>query len=373
MSTVTKRKARVIAFYLPQFHPIPENDRWWGKGFTEWTNLAKAKPLFRGHEQPLQPGELGFYDLRVAETRAAQADLARTYGVEAFCYYHYWFGDGRRLLERPFEEVLASGEPDFPFCLCWANQTWSGIWHGEPKRTLIEQIYPGIADEEAHFRLLLRAFRDPRYLRVDGQPLFVIYEPYAIPDLAAMIDRWQVAARANGLPGLHMVLHQHDFSPSQHDAGLFAGYVMPRLRSTDHPVHWTSLRNRIKRQIHRWLGHPTVIDYGEAMDFMLAEPTPDDPLLNYPCVVPNWDNTARSGRRGLVLLDSTPDKFRKVLRAAIERISNRPAQQRLVFVKSWNEWAEGNFVEPDAKYGRAFLEVIDEETRLGRVETTVSP
>ena len=359
------RKARVIAFYLPQYHPIPENDRWWGKGFTEWTNVAKAKPLFRGHEQPVLPGELGFYDLRVPETREAQASLAAEYGIEAFCYYHYWFGDGRRLLERPFDEVLASGKPDFPFCLCWANQTWSGIWHGEPKRTLIEQTYPGLADHDAHFALLLRAFRDPRYLRVDGKPLFMIYEPYGIPDLAALLERWQRAALASGLPGLHVVLHQHDYAPSQHDPALFAGYLMPRIRSTDHPVHWRSLKNRLERQFHQRLGHPTVLDYAEVMNYMITEPRPNERLLHYPCVLPNWDNTPRSSSRGLVLRDSDPEKFRMPMRAAIAEVRSRPEQERIVFLKSWNEWAEGNFVEPDAKFGRRWLEVVDEETSTG--------
>ncbi len=357
------RKARVIAFYLPQYHPIPENDRWWGKGFTEWTNVAKAKPMFRGHEQPVLPGEFGFYDLRVPETRDAQAALAAEYGIEAFCYYHYWFGDGRRLLERPFEEVLASGRPDLPFCLCWANQTWSGIWHGEPKRTLIEQTYPGPADHDAHFAVLLRAFLDPRHLRVDGKPVFVIYEPYAIPDLAAVLERWQGAARANGLPGLHVVLHQHDYAPSQHDPALFAGYLMPRIRSTDHPVHWRSLGNRIRRQFHRRMGHPTVLDYAEVMEYTLNEPRTNERLPHYPCVLPNWDNTPRSRARGLVLQGADPEKFRKPLRAAVTEVQSRPEQERLVFLKSWNEWAEGNFVEPDAKFGRRWLEVLDEETR----------
>src|SRR5688572_208375 len=162
---------RTIAFYLPQFHPTPENDEWWGKGFTEWTNTAKAKPMFRGHYQPHVPADLGFYDLRVPETRAAQAALARAYGVEAFCYYHYWFA-GCRILEHPFNNVLASGEPYFPFCLCCSNQTWTGIWHGEPNRVLIEQTYPGEHDHKTHFGYLLQAFRDPRYVRVDGKPLF---------------------------------------------------------------------------------------------------------------------------------------------------------------------------------------------------------
>ena len=169
--------AHLIALYLPQFHPIPENDEWWGRGFTEWTNVAKAKPLFRGHRQPHLPTDLGFYDLRLPEVREAQAEMARNAGVGAFCYWHYWFGNGRRIIERPFEEVRDNGKPDFPFCLAWANQSWTGIWYGNPKRTLMKQEYFGRVDEEAHFRWAQKAFEDPRYFKVEGKPMFTIFEP----------------------------------------------------------------------------------------------------------------------------------------------------------------------------------------------------
>jgi lipopolysaccharide biosynthesis protein len=176
---------------LPQYHPIAENDEWWGKGFTEWTNVTKALPLYRGHAQPNLPADLGFYDLRVPEARAAQAAMAKTYGVDVFCYYHYWFGNGRRLLERPFEDMLACGEPDFPYMLCWANQTWSGAWHGLDNEVLIEQVYPGEEDERAHFDCLLRAFKDPRYLRVEDKPVFMVYQPEDLPDSRAFTERWR--------------------------------------------------------------------------------------------------------------------------------------------------------------------------------------
>ena len=213
----TALRARAIALYLPQFHPIPENDEWWGKGFTEWTNTAKAKPMFRGHYQPHIPADLGFYDLRVPETREAQAALARQYGIEGFCYYHYWFA-GRRILERPFNEVLHSGAPDFPFCLCWANATWSGIWYGEPKRVLIEQTYPGRADHEAHFQTLLPAFKDPRYIRVDDKPVFLIFQPFDLPDAAATLALWRAMAADAGLSGLHIggMSLSHHWSPRAH-------------------------------------------------------------------------------------------------------------------------------------------------------------
>ena len=196
------RRARLIAFNLPQFHPTPENDAWWGKGFTEWTNVAKARPLYPGHYQPHIPADLGFYDLRLPEARAAQAELAREYGIEGFCYYHYWFG-GRRMLERPVNEILASGEPEFPFCLCWANHSWSTVWQGTAD-SLIEQTYPGWDDHAAHFDWLLNAFRDPRYIRVNGKPLFVIYKPDDIPNVREVTSFWRESAIKAGLPGLHL-------------------------------------------------------------------------------------------------------------------------------------------------------------------------
>ena len=195
---MTRNKARVIALYLPQFHPIPENDEWWGKGFTEWTNTAKAKPLFRGHIQPHLPADLGFYDLRAPETRMAQAEMAREHGIEGFSYWHYWFA-GKRLLERPFNEVLQSGEPDFPFCLGWANETWTGIWHGSPGRVLIEQTYPGIEDYKRHFQVVLEAFEDPRYMTVDGKPIFMIYMPKKLPNPREFTDCWRELADKAGL------------------------------------------------------------------------------------------------------------------------------------------------------------------------------
>lgn len=196
-------KARLLALYLPQFHPIPENDLWWGKGFTEWTNVGKARRYFRNHYQPRVPADLGYYDLRVAETRQAQADMAREYGVEGFVYWHYWFGNGKRLLERPFNEVLASGEPDFPFALAWANESWRGFAHGITNRNmLIEQLYGGVEDYTAHFRAVLPAFRDHRYITVDGKPLFMIYKPLADPEVKVFIATWRELAEKNGLPGI---------------------------------------------------------------------------------------------------------------------------------------------------------------------------
>ncbi|HEX8950169.1 MAG TPA: glycoside hydrolase family 99-like domain-containing protein [Dissulfurispiraceae bacterium] len=348
--------ARLIAYYLPQFHPIPENDEWWGKGFTEWTNTAKAKPLFPGHYQPHIPTDLGFYDLRVPEARAAQAELARTYGIEAFCYYHYWFA-GRRLLERPFNEVLKSGEPDFPFCLCWANETWTGRWHGNPGRILIEQTYPGTKDDINHFYCLLDAFADRRYMRVDGRPVFIVYNPDQLPNPRKTTDCWRELASRAGLKGLYLIgAANKPWSASKN------GFDAATTRKMFHRKALGEMKGlrKVKRLIRKFQGYPVdIYSYKKILPhlFMAEASMPDV----HPCVIPNWDNTPRCGMEGLAFYGSTPELFRKHLRATLEQVSLKPFEKRLVFVKSWNEWAEGNHLEPDLKFGKAYLEIIREE------------
>jgi hypothetical protein len=369
--------ARLIALYLPQFHPIPENDGWWGKGFTEWTNVAKAKPLFKGHYQPRLPADLGFYDLRVPEVREAQAELARNAGIEGFCYYHYWFG-GKRLLDRPFNEVVASGKPDFPFCLCWANQTWTGVWHGAPGRILIEQTYPGPEDWRKHFFALRNAFLDQRYLRVDGRPIFVIFRPAELPGVTKFIQEWQDLAVRAGLPGLHFVAHLfHDESTWDYRSRGFDSCVVVSTRK----VFGMSVREMFPRatgdargELSEWLWRrrrsllgqfSNVRLYRHALPYLL-EGCSEQPGF-YPCVTPNWDNTPRSGVRGIVLHEATPELFRTHLRNALALVQHRPMNQRLVFIKSWNEWAEGNYLEPDQKFGRDYLKVVHEEVSTSQL------
>lgn len=353
---MTTAKARAIAFYLPQFHPTPENDEWWGTGFTEWTNTAKAKPMFRGHYQPHVPADLGFYDLRVPEVRRQQAEMARRFGIEGFCYYHYWFA-GRRILERPFDEVLSSGEPDFPFCLCWANATWSGIWHGAPDRVLIQQTYPGIDDHERHFRSLLPAFRDPRYMRVDGVPVFLVFEPHEVPEPRAFIDRWKQMAVEAGLGGIYIVGYEMTVGGTEliamgYDAVVKSPPIKRRrwVGARVDPKVW--LRNRLDVLLK--LPHVTEFrDWAGA-----ARARRVDDYVCYPCVVHAWDNTPRSGVNGYVLRNPSPELYRSLLQSGIDSVAHLEPQQRLVFLKSWNEWAEGNHLEPDLRDGTAYLQAV---------------
>lgn len=355
---MNKEHLRLIAYYLPQFHPIPENDRWWGKGFTEWTNTAKAKPMFKGHYQPHVPADLGFYDLRLPESRLAQAEMASRYGIEGFCYYHYWFS-GKQIIERPFNEVLSSGSPDFPFCLCWANQTWSGIWHGEPKRVLIEQAYPGRDDHINHFTYLLKAFSDERYILIDGKPLFMVFRPFDIPDVRKMTDLWRELALKSGLKGLYLIglgANQTNWDPlvDGFDAMATSGLPAPRpWVSRRKPLKW------LKRQLDITLGKPTVYSYEKLIEYFLPKLRRD--IVNYPTIIPNWDNTPRSGVNGIVLNGSTPELFRKHVVNAINYASQLKSDSKIIFIKSWNEWAEGNHLEPDLRYGTRYLEVLNEE------------
>jgi len=363
-------RARLIAFYLPQYHPIPENDKWWGKGFTEWTNVAKATPMFSGHYQPRIPADLGFYDLRVPEVRMAQAEMAREYGIEGFCYWHYWFA-GKRLLERPFAEVQKSGEPKFPFCLAWANQSWTGIWHGAPDRILMEQTYPGIQDYKTHFYELLDSFTDERYIKIDGKPVFVVYIPKRLPEPKLFTDTWRELALKSGLPGLYFVGNIADPLWVPEENGFDASVVdsipiMCRKINALHNGHIRYSKLVVKKNLNRILKRlpfrifhkPTIYLYQDAINALFSDE--EATFEKFPCVIPNWDNTPRSGKNGLVFHDSSPELFRKHLKQAITRVENKDPEKRIIFVKSWNEWAEGNYLEPDLKFGRAYLEVIKE-------------
>jgi len=349
---------KILSFYLPQYHPIPENNEWWGEGFTEWTNTAKARPLFPGHYQPHLPADLGYYDLRLPDDREAQASLAKEYGLGGFVYWHYWFGDGKQLLERPFAEVLESGKPDFPFCLAWANQSWTGVWHGLGDKVLIEQTYPGKDDYIAHFEHLLKAFHDQRYLRIENKPVFIVFSPQLLPDAGFFTTLWNELAVEHGFEGIYFIgIH---FEPWNFRGDGFNGTTFHQ------PSHYLA----DYRRAHPWksrLNALTDIIFNHApkrFDFeKLANTYQFDRFLEtnvMPAIIPNWDNTPRSSRRGWVFENTTPGVFKNHLRAAIKSVKNKPHDKQVVFVKSWNEWAEGNYLEPDRRWGMGFLEAIRE-------------
>lgn len=351
---------RIIALYLPQFHPIPENDEWWGKGFTEWTNVGKAKPLYRKHYQPRIPADLGYYDLRLSESRLAQAELAKKYGVDGFCYYHYWFDINKQLLEKPFQEVLNSGQPDFPFMLCWANESWHAKFWGlkgeSSKKMLIEQKYNGIEDYKIHFEHLLPAFKDPRYIKINGKPAFMLYKPLAFDDVSTFIKTWQELALVNGLEGIHFIgqtLNQKDEKQLILDKGFDA--INP-VRIKEIIDRRSSLLKFFSNAFRFLTKRPLIIDYIKVLDYLTTE---EDKELNvYPTIFPNWDHTPRSGYRGYLLKNSTPANFRKHLAKVFKVLSGKPVHKQICFIKSWNEWGEGNYMEPDLKYGKGFLEVL---------------
>lgn len=371
---------RILAFYLPQYYPIPENDEWWGKGFTEWTNVAKAKPLFRGHYQPRIPADLGFYDLRLQEVREAQAAMARDAGIEGFCYYHYWFGNGCQLLERPFNEVLNSGKPDYPFCLCWANHDWTNkTWKkGSSLKTdsTIMKMEYSIDDDIRHFKHLLPAFRDKRYITVDGKPLFGIWAPNSIPDLRGFIQRWRGLALENGLPGLHIVgytanatgrsirgnrlsLWATDKAAEHYQALLDQG--LDAVISSGLSRGQAMCQGRMKMLAY-FLSKHTIFpinnrtDYKKTMENYYVE---EDRWENvYPTLMPQWDRTPRAGIKTNPLTNSTPEKFEKTIDTALSLIKDKQPEHQILFLKSWNEWGEGNYVEPDLKFGHGYLDAI---------------
>ncbi len=363
---------RLIAFHLPQFHPIAENDRWWGKGFTEWTNVTKARPLFRGHDQPRLPADLGYYDLRLPETRAAHAELAQRYGIEGFCFWHYWF-HGRRLLERPVDEILASGEPNFPFCLAWANESWSRSWLGDNREVLIEQSYSE-EDDRNHARWLARAFADSRYIRIHGRPLLVVYRPKALPDARRTTDIFRTECIRLGLPEPYLVgidahcfgtdLRQLGFDMTEHHEPQL-GVLAPEV-FIDGP-----LRSRFKRNLKRGIFSATtkIYSYAAATDLM-ARVRPTFP--HFPCCFVGWDNTARRGRDAIVMVDSSPELFRSQLSVMANVVLRKQPEERVVFINAWNEWAEGMYLEPDARSGHDYLRAVAsviEATRNRRVSS----
>ena len=346
---------RLIAFYLPQFHPIPENDRAWGKGFTEWRNVGKSQPFFEGQYQPRLPGELGYYDLRLPEVMEQQAALAREHGIHGFCYYYYWF-NGRRLLNKPIDAMLSSRKPDFPFCFCWANENWTKRWDGMSKEITVAQNH-GPEDDLAFIRNLFLAFEDPRYIRVDGKPLLLVYRTDLFPDPALTAELWRNEARKAGFGDLYLVrCESNDPFTAPGSIGFDASYEVPTFILPDE----LKLDDLTPLQVSPDF-QGRIFDYSKIVNYYCNRlPVPykryRDPMLA-------WDNTPRHGNRAVVYHGVTPELYEKWMRDCfLEARSKFIGEERLVFVNAWNEWAEGSYLEPDLKYGRAFLQATRKAT-----------
>ena len=364
MSRAIESTPKLLAFYLPQFHPIPENDEWWGEGFTEWTNVRKARPLFPGHYQPRTPAEARYYDLLDPDVHDWQASLARAHGVYGFCYYHYWF-NGKRLLEQPVQLLLNRGKPDLPFCLAWANEPWTRAWDGGEQEVLMPQSYGNEEDWVRHFEQLLYAFRDPRYIRVDGKPMFLIYRSASIDVCAPMLELWRELAQQAGLAGLHIVgmLTGFDRDPRPEIFDAFAEFE-PMYTIRHGLPYWLRKREkwirRLTTAMWRVFGRTrrplNSYDYASLWRAITARE-----LLprTYPGVFVDWDNSPRRGiERSLIIRNFEARAFETGVRAQLRKAQH--AHSEFVFVNAWNEWAEGAYLEPDADRGAFFLEALRE-------------
>ena len=353
---------RLIAIYLPQYYPTEINDKWYGKGFTEWTNVASAKPLFRGHYEPHVPSDLGFYDLRVPEVRRQQAKMAQEAGIEAFCYWTYWFGNGTKALDMPIWEVYKDKEITFPFSLAWANHSWEKKqWDKNGSNALIlKQEYLGREDYTNFFYTMLPLFKDPRYLRVDNKLFFIIYDALVnVEQLTDFVNCWRELARKENLGDFFFAAKDSDgrFKKAILDMGIDAVYEDNPFSIHHNLSPFKKVALKIGRDVFK---RPTVFKYKDAIKYMIAdECTSED---TFPSVYPNWDHSPRSGANAIILKDCEPKYFKRALEMAKEVVSKKRPERQLVILKSWNEWGEGNHLEPDLKYGTGYLDAIKEVT-----------
>jgi 2-polyprenyl-3-methyl-5-hydroxy-6-metoxy-1,4-benzoquinol methylase len=336
---------RLLAVYLPQFHPTAENDLWWGKGFTEWTNVTQAEPLFEGHYQPHLPSDLGFYDLRLRETRHEQISLAKQYGIDGFCYYYYWFS-GKRILNQPLDDMLADPESNMPFCLSWANENWTRKWDGADQEVLIAQQYLP-TDAIDFIKSLIPFFNDPRYIRVDGAPFFIVYQPHHLPEQRKTIDTWREYCHRAGIGKIHVCGALTNDHENYINLGFDSGLQFPphnrRCGSVNHLIDFYTPF------------HGCVVDYGEFAQSYLDIEYPHPNVFRTVC--PSWDQTPRVGSRAFIVLNGTPANYEYWLSETIKKEATEfPQQERLIFINAWNEWAEGCHIEPDQRHQRKFLE-----------------
>jgi lipopolysaccharide biosynthesis protein len=354
--------ATLVAFYLPQFHPIEQNDAWWGKGFTEWRNVTRALPQFEGHVQPRLPADLGFYDLRNPQIMREQASLAQEYGIGAFCFYYYWFS-GTTLLETPLRQWLADDSIEMPFCLCWANENWARRWDGRGDDILIGQQHSA-EDDIAFIAHVADYLRDRRALKVDGKPMLLVYRPHLLPDARATAQRWRQWCRDHDIGEIHLAYVQGFERPDPRDIDFDAAVEFPPNMSN--PRSLTADQYLINPDFHG-----DVRDWRELASEIAARPLPDYPL--YPGVNPGWDNEARRSGRGRVYLHASPRGYRDWLSTTIhQRLAPVPQDQRLVFINAWNEWAEGAVLEPDIRLGHAYLDATRQALRTPTMRPATS-
>ena len=339
------QKPRLIAFYLTQFHPTPDNDAWWGKGFTEWTNTTKASPLFNGHYQPHLPTDFGFYDLRLRETRRDQIRTAKQYGIDGFCYHYYWFS-GTRLLNQPLDDMLSDPESDMPFCLCWANENWTRRWDAAEQEILISQKY--LPDDDLNFiKGLIPFFSDPRYITLDNAPFFIVYRPQHLPDPKKTVTTWRNYCRDAGFDSIHICAALTHGNEDYAQFGFDSGVEFP-----PHNLKVDTVTDRLEFH-HAFRGN--VVEFHSVAQSYLHRIYANRNIFRgvFPC----WDNTARTNNRALIVLNGTPENYEYWLsQTIIKTTEDFPGQERFVFINAWNEWAEGCHLEPDRKYQRQFLE-----------------
>jgi lipopolysaccharide biosynthesis protein len=357
-------KIKAIALYLPQYHEVEENNIWWGKGFTEWTNVKKANPLFRDHYQPHIPLDNNYYDLSSNDVLINQAALAEAYGIYGFCFYHYWF-NGKLLLEKPIHNLLANKAPDFPFCLSWANENWTRKWDGAEQQVLMRQEY-SLEDDKAHINYLLPIFNDERYIKIDGKPVFLMYRSELHPNIKEATEVWREEAKKYGFHDLYLIRMENferGILPSLHgfDAGMEFGpdWTLKGKKSAKRNM----LSYAFKKTLHlsgiktsAFFQHG-IFSYPVVVKKMINRETPN--YTYFRCISPSWDNSARRKQGALIYIDSTPKLFREwTKRMAAYTIEHLPKDERFLFINAWNEWGEGCHLEPDQEHGHDYLQAL---------------
>lgn len=355
-----------IALYLPQYHTIKENDEWWGNGFTEWTNVKKAKPLFKDHHQPHIPLNNNYYDLSTVDEMINQAEMAKKYGIYGFCFYHYWF-NGKLLLEKPLHNLLNSDKPDFPFCLSWANENWTRTWDGQDKQVLMKQEYSE-EDDRAHIKYLINFFKDPRYIKINDKPVFLMYRSELHPNIKKATEIWREEAKAAGFKDLYLIRMENflkNINPQLHgfDAGMefapdtaYQGKKVAKKNMAKYLFNKLLHQLNIKKSAHFQHG---IWSYATLANNMMNKPNFD--YKYFKCVCPSWDNSARRKHKAALYIDTSPTLFKKWVKHTVDYTKiTLPKEEQLFFINAWNEWGEGCHLEPDVKNGFSILEAFKE-------------